>query len=81
QMVEIIDQGIGITTEEQAKIFQHFYRVDTARSTQVGGAGLGLPIAKRIAELHNASIEVDSQPNLGSTFRFSFPHSNLVDKF
>jgi signal transduction histidine kinase len=70
---EVADTGIGIPAEEQAKIFDRFYRVDKARSRELGGTGLGLSIAKWIAELHRGSISVRSEPGEGATFRVQLP--------
>ena len=72
-LVQVQDTGIGIPPQEIGKVFDRFYRVDKARSRELGGAGLGLSIAKWIAELHRGSITVESQPNNGSTFTVHLP--------
>jgi heavy metal sensor kinase len=72
-LIEVSDTGIGIPAEEQTKIFDRFYRVDKARSRELGGSGLGLSIAKWIAELHRGTITVSSSPNNGSTFTVLLP--------
>lgn len=69
----VSDTGIGIPREEQGKIFDRFYRVDKARSREIGGTGLGLSIAKWIAELHRGSIDVASEPLKGSVFTVRLP--------
>lgn len=72
-ILAVQDSGVGIEKEEQAKIFERFYRVDKARSRAQGGAGLGLAIAQWIVTQHRGSIRVDSQPNAGATFRVELP--------
>lgn len=69
----VIDYGQGIPKVEQDRIFNRFYRVDKARSRETGGSGLGLPIAKAIAESHHGKLEVTSQVGKGSTFTFKIP--------
>jgi two-component system OmpR family sensor kinase len=69
------DAGIGIAPEALPRIFERFYRVDPARSRETGGAGLGLCIAKTIAEAHAGAIEVQSTPGAGSTFTVRLPLS------
>jgi len=71
--VQVEDTGVGIPEAEQAKIFDRFYRVDKARSREMGGSGLGLAIAKWVAELHRGHIEVASEEGKGSTFTVYLP--------
>lgn len=70
---EVVDTGIGIPEEEKEKIFNRFYRVDKARSREQGGSGLGLSIAKWIAELHRGSIHVASEAGKGTRFTVTLP--------
>jgi heavy metal sensor kinase len=70
-IVKVSDTGIGIPAEHLAHIFERFYRVETARSS--GGVGLGLAIARQIAQAHGGNIEVESSPNAGTTFTVKLP--------
>jgi len=78
-VASVSDTGIGIVREDLAHIFDRFWRADKARSREQGGAGLGLSIAKWIAEMHGGSIEVESEPGKGSVFHLRVPldfHAN-----
>ena len=76
-IVTVEDTGIGIAPEDQARIFERFYRVDKARSRELGGAGLGLAIAQWIVQLHKGSITVKSVPGKGSIFQLEIPATTL----
>ena len=67
------DTGIGIPPEHQDRVFERFYRVDKSHSKEVGGTGLGLSIVKHAARLHGASIDLQSEPGVGSVFTVTFP--------
>jgi signal transduction histidine kinase len=67
--IDVIDEGPGIAPEHQQRIFERFYRADKARSRSDGGVGLGLAIVKWAAERMGGSVDVQSKPGLGSTFR------------
>jgi len=71
--VSVADEGIGIPEEEQARIFERFYRLDPARQRSTGGTGLGLSIVKHVAASHGGDVRVQSAPGLGSTFVLSLP--------
>jgi two-component system phosphate regulon sensor histidine kinase PhoR len=69
--LSVSDEGPGIGTDQIGRVFERFYRADSARGGT--GTGLGLAIAKEIVEAHGASIEIDSAPGAGTTFRFDLP--------
>lgn len=73
--LSVADRGIGIPPEEQARIFERFYRTEAARTHSQKGTGLGLAICKWIAESHQGRIEVDSTPREGSRFTVVLPTS------
>jgi signal transduction histidine kinase len=71
--VGVRDTGEGIPPQHLPKIFERFYRVDTARSRESGGTGLGLAIVKHLIEAHGGTITAESTPGLGTTIRVFFP--------
>ena len=71
--IVVTDSGVGIALDDQARIFERFYRVDPSRSRETGGTGLGLAIVKHIAINHGGDISVFSKPGLGSTFTLTLP--------
>lgn len=71
--VAVSDNGIGIAAEDLPRIFDKFYRVKNVQTRKITGTGLGLPIVKRIVEAHLGSVEVKSQPGVGSTFSVFLP--------
>jgi two-component system, OmpR family, phosphate regulon sensor histidine kinase PhoR len=71
--IAVKDEGVGIPEQDLEYIFEKFYTVNKARSRKLGGAGLGLSLAKTIIEKHDGSIQVSSHLGQGSTFKASFP--------
>lgn len=71
--ISVIDNGVGISLEDQERIFERFYRVDQSRSRATGGTGLGLAIVKHVALNHRGEIRVFSKPGVGSTFTLRLP--------
>jgi signal transduction histidine kinase len=71
--VEVSDTGIGIAPEDQAHIFDKFYRVKSTQVSGIEGTGLGLAIVKSIVEGHSGRVWVESEPGQGSTFSFALP--------
>jgi signal transduction histidine kinase len=69
----ITDTGIGIAEEDQARIFERFFKADKSRTRSNGGSGLGLSIAKKIIDMHHGTVGVDSRLGAGATFTVSLP--------
>ena len=80
-LIEITDDGMGISEEHLPRLFERFYRTDSSRSRQIGGSGLGLSIVKHIVEAHHQTINVRSTEKLGSTFGFTLEKykDNLIN--
>jgi two-component system sensor histidine kinase SenX3 len=83
--ISVVDQGIGIPSDEIDRIFERFYRVDPARHRSTGGTGLGLSIVKHVAATHGGEIRVWSVEGQGSTFTLALPqhlphHGALLDQ-
>lgn len=72
-VIDVVDEGTGIHANELDRIFERFYRIDKARSRDLGGTGLGLSIVKHIAQAHSGRVSVVSVPGEGSTFSLHFP--------
>ena len=72
-LIKVMDTGIGISKEDQEKVFQRFYRVDKQRSKIVAGTGIGLAIVKHIVQFYNGSISLKSKENEGTSIEISLP--------
>ncbi|MDH4379011.1 MAG: ATP-binding protein [Vampirovibrionales bacterium] len=75
--VSVADTGMGIPTKYLPRVFERFFRVDKARSRDLGGTGLGLSIVKHIIQTHGGEIWVESEPGIGSTFAFTLKPSPI----
>jgi two-component system OmpR family sensor kinase len=72
-VLQVADTGVGIAAEDQARVFERFFRADKARSREAGGSGLGLAICQSIVEAHHGSISFTSRPGAGTTFTVRLP--------
>jgi len=73
-VIEVADQGPGLTPEQSLRVFERFYRVDASRSRQEGGgAGLGLAIVSALVAAHSGDVQVESTPGAGALFRVRLP--------
>nr|WP_231703866.1 ATP-binding protein [Arthrobacter sp. zg-Y179] len=77
--VAVTDQGPGIAPEEQERVFERFYRIDSARSRHTGGTGLGLSIVKHVVANHGGEVDLWSRPGHGSTFTVRLPEMDAAD--
>ena len=77
-MLEVEDTGVGIPARDQPRVFERFYRVDKARSREVGGTGLGLAIVKHLVQAMKGTVRVTSEVGKGATFRVTLPRAGDV---
>jgi signal transduction histidine kinase len=73
-VIAVADTGSGISPDDLPHVFERFWRADKVRSREAGGTGLGLTIARQIADFHNARLDVDSESGGGSVFTIRLPH-------
>ena len=78
--IEVADSGIGISAEQQARLFQSFQQADSSTSRKFGGTGLGLAISKRLVEMMGGAIWIESEPGAGATFAFTIRAERGVDR-
>lgn len=76
-VTQVTDTGVGMSPEEQAKLFQPFMQLDASKSREYSGSGLGLALTKRLVEIHGGNISVESEKGKGSTFQFTLPLSQI----
>ena len=79
-LLSVRDRGIGIDERHIPRLTERFYRVDDSRSSSTGGTGLGLAIVKHVAASHDARLEVESKPGVGSTFTLVFPGDGVINR-
>jgi two-component system phosphate regulon sensor histidine kinase PhoR len=78
-VVQVQDTGVGIDEDQQSRIFERFYRVDKARSRELGGTGLGLSIVKHLVQVFSGSVGVESQLGRGSSFFVRLPLAETLE--
>ena len=79
-VLEVEDEGPGLSAEQAAHVFERFYRGDPSRSRDHGGAGLGLAIVAAIVEAHGGTVGIETAPGAGTTFRVTLPDRPSLDQ-
>ncbi|MEU8664138.1 sensor histidine kinase [Actinoplanes philippinensis] len=74
-VIDVTDTGPGIPVEQQALVFERFWRAEKSRSRRTGGSGLGLPIVRKLVEAHGGTVTLVSTPGHGATFTLRLPAS------
>ena len=77
-ITSVSDKGMGICEEDQAHVFERFFRADKARNREIGGTGLGLSIIASIAQIYHGSVSVKSKLGEGSTFTLVLPKAESL---
>lgn len=77
-LLQVRDDGIGIPADQQEKVWQRFYQVDSSRSDEEGGAGLGLAMVRQIAQIHGGYMTLESIPDVGSSFTLHLPGTEIL---
>jgi two-component system sensor histidine kinase BaeS len=72
-LIDVTDQGPGVSAEDLPRVFERFWRSEKSRNRQTGGSGLGLSISRKIAEAHGGTVSVTSTPGAGATFTLHLP--------
>lgn len=78
-VIEVVDQGVGISDEDQARLFEPFFRADRSRTRATGGLGLGLVLARRVAEAHGGTLTIESKLGEGTCARVRLPVAAALD--
>ena len=76
--IQVMDEGPGIAEDEMGRVFDPFVRLETSRSRDTGGTGLGLSVSKQLIELHGGTLTLDSTPGVGTTVTVAFPPARTV---